>query len=81
MKNPATAKEDLKQRILSYVNMALPIKDGMAEATWEKFRAFQQGDSDVDGLNIVKPPYLEVAKEYARSEYSLAQLARAEGGN
>lgn len=81
MKNPATAKEDLKQRILSYVNMALPIKDGMTDATWEKFRAFQQGDSDVDGLNIVKPPYLEVAKEYARSEYSLAQLARAEGGN
>jgi len=81
MKNPATAKEELKKRILSYVNMALPIRDGMTDATWEKFRAFQQGDSDVDGLNIVKPPYLEVAREYARAEYSLAQLSRVEGGN
>lgn len=81
MKNPSTAKEELKKRILSYVNMALPIRDGMTDATWEKFQEFQQGDSDVDGLNIVKPPYLEVAKEYARAEFSLAQLSRDEGGN
>ena len=80
MKNPATAKEDLKKRILSYVNLALPIKDGMTGATWEKFQQFQQSDSDADGLNIVKPPYLEVAKEYARADYSLAQLSRDEGG-
>lgn len=82
MKNPATAKEDLKKQILSYVNMALPIKNGMSDEVWEKFQAFQQSDSDEEhGLNIVKPPYLEVAKEYARAKYSLAQLSREEGGN
>ncbi len=81
MKNPATAKEDLKKRILSYADMALPIKNGMSEETWKKFQAFQQSDSDVDGLNIIKPPYLEVAKEYVRANYSLAQLASSEGGN
>lgn len=79
MKNPATAKEELKKRILSYVNLALPIKDGMSEKTWEEFTKFQNRDTEIDGLDFVKPPYLEVAKEYARADKSLGELAPIDG--
>ena len=79
MKNPATAKEELKKRILSYVNLALPIKDGMSKTTWEEFEKFQNRDMELDGLDFVKPPYLEVAKEYARADKSLGELAPADG--
>ena len=79
MKNPATAKEELKKRILSYVNLALPIKDGMSETAWAEFEKFQNRDTEIDGLDFVKPPYLEVAKEYARSDMSLGALAAADG--
>lgn len=79
MKNPATAKEELKKRILSYVNLALPIKDGMSHETWQEFEKFQNRDTECDGLDFVKSPYLEVAKEYARANKSLGDLAPADG--
>ena len=79
MKNPATAKEELKKRILSYVNLALPIKDGMSETAWSEFEKFQNRDTEIDGLDFVKPPYLEVAKEYARSDMRLGALSSADG--
>lgn len=70
MKNPAQAKDNLKKKILEQLDDSMPVKEAMPSEIRKAFRDFQD-----EGMAFVQDPYIEVAREYQRAEFSFKDLA------
>lgn len=77
MKNPFHAKENLKAKILEQLDCSLPLRDAMTPEDWAQFDDFRHRD---DGLSFVQEPYIEVGREYKRTQYTLEDLSLPKGG-
>lgn len=77
MKNPFQAKENLKDKVLEQLDCSLPLRDAMSSEEWDQFDDFRHRD---DGLSFVQEPYLEVGREYKRTQYTLEDLSLPVGG-
>lgn len=66
----------IKNRMLRYLDLALPVKGSMGEEVAKKFDAFQRGKNEYAGrgLDFVKEPYIELATVYKESQETLADL-------
>lgn len=71
--NPVELQKNLQKKVIEYLDTALPLKN--AKPSWEEaFRAFQNDQEN--GMNFIRPPYLELTPEYQRADCSLGDLAR-----
>lgn len=67
-----TATQQIKQRLLDYLDRAMPVKEAMPEEMAQKFCDFQK-----EGLDFIKEPYLELATAYQEAVESLADLVKS----
>lgn len=71
--NPVTAEQEIKKKVIQYLDRNMPIKKAMSENLRNAFENFQFGSGE-GSMDFVRSPYIEVAQSYKSVSHSLQDM-------
>jgi ATP-dependent helicase YprA (DUF1998 family) len=71
--NPVTAEQEIKNKVIQYLDRNMPIKKSMPENLRKAFEDFQFGSGE-GSMDFVRSPYIEVAQSYKSVSHSLQDM-------